>query len=86
MIGENLEVFCKNINCGDPDLFGGRRHRRMNYMGSYDLGSGMAILVRLVHNSRARAGVYYLYECPVCGANRAYSYRNGLLIETKRSI
>jgi hypothetical protein len=86
MTPENLEVFCKNIECGDAGFHGGRSYRRMNYMGEYDLGRGMAGLARVFGNHKVLAGTHYFYECPICGDRRVYSQHRGVLVEvTKES-
>jgi hypothetical protein len=87
---ENLELFCQNTNCGDVEVYGGYsparvvRHRKLNYMGCYDLQGIQAIASQLLYGKQARAGTFYFYQCPVCGAERAYVQRGDMLSEVKK--
>ena len=88
----SLEIFCKNAQCGDPEIHTSmlapsvesRRFRRMNYMGSANFGFGKRLLLGIISDEnewRPPMGEYHLYQCPVCGAERFFVKRGDLLSE-----
>jgi hypothetical protein len=71
---EKFVVLCPNIECGEAHLsgfVGARQHRRMNYMGKREWNL-LGTFFGLLQNQAAPPGVYYYYQCPVCGFERSY--------------
>ena len=96
MNAENMEVYCKNLNCADPEIHtspftnpvASRKYRRMNYMGARKLGILKKAFISAVMDddevsSAFPVGLYHFYQCPVCGEERMYVERNGLLSKVR---
>jgi hypothetical protein len=88
MDAEKTEVFCENIQCGDPEVHTGglvqhetRKYRRMNYMGSKEIKPVKVIANMLLSRPSLPKGQYHYYSCPVCGAERIFHEYKGLFTE-----
>lgn len=93
MKGESLEVYCQNKECGEPevhkDIIGDhetKRYRRMNYMGSREVNPAVAAVKHLLARETPPSGMYFLYQCPVCGAKRAYHGSGGMVTEVDPKV
>jgi len=91
MDAEKLEVFCTNIQCGDPEVHAGtltqhetRKYRRMSYMGSKEIKTVNVIANKLFNKPVPPQGKYHFYSCPVCGAKRVYHEANELFTEVDK--
>jgi len=84
---EQLEVFCHNKECGDTHIVGGlvpagtQKYRRMNYMGKTDISFLTYVLNRLIIGWSPLIGTNHLFTCPVCGTERSFCDKRGILIE-----
>ena len=88
MDAEKMEVFCMNIQCGDPEVHTGgyvntetRKYRRMSYMGKKEIKPAQVIVNTLLRRQVSPKGQYHFYSCPVCGAERYFHESNGLFTE-----
>ncbi len=88
MQAEKMEVFCMNLECGDPEVHTGalshlesRKYRRMNYMGSRVINPAKAIAKTLLKKPSVPRGKYHFFSCPVCGSKRVFLERKGLVVE-----
>ena len=91
MNAENLEIYCKNLECGDQEVYTNhhgepvisRKYRRMNYMGVREVGLLKTLLMRGTTNYNYPRGKFHRYQCPVCGIQRVYFENGDALSEIK---
>lgn len=88
---EKLEVFCMNIQCGDPEVHAGalsqhetRKYRKMNYMGSKEINPVKVLAGTLFNKPVPPQGKYHFYSCPVCGAERVFHEAKDLINEVDK--
>ena len=88
MDAEKMEVFCTNIQCGDPEVHAGtltqletRKYRKMNYMGSKEISPVKVLTSTMLNKPVPQQGKYHFYSCPVCGAKRVFHETKGLITE-----
>jgi hypothetical protein len=93
MKGDSIEVYCQNKECGEPevhkDIIGHHetmRYRRMNYMGSKEVRPAVVVVKHLLDKETPPSGTYFLYQCPVCGAKRAYHDSGGMIKEVDTKV
>ena len=91
MKAEKMEVFCMDIECGDPEVHTGalahhetRKCRRMNYMGSREISTAITVAKTLLKKAAPPQGKYHFYSCPVCGAERVFHGYKGLIDEVDK--
>jgi hypothetical protein len=86
-----FEVFCSNLECGDPQVYPGglmplesRKHRRMNYMGKASKLRAVLSEQPLERHGTSIIGTYHRYQCPVCGRERIFwQFLGGSLSEVR---